>query len=196
MIFLIELFYKLEVRIEVFLHHLITAVLFIILLIGASQNFGTSGHCLRLGLVLILMALTDHPLNFTLLLKNLGYAETKWWPRLCQISGIVFVVTKLILTGMAIYIVANKDDNTFLIPSHSFSNWLSYDASLGETSIIILILILYSSSYFCLFKSTLGMLRRSWVMRTRTSVAAPRNLMRIVQVGLILIWSWYHRHTF
>lgn len=189
MIFLIELFYRLEVRIEVVLHHLITAVLFIILLIGASQNFGTSRHCLRLGLVLILMALTDHPLNFTLLLKNLGYAETKWWPRLCQISGIVFVVTKLILTGMAIYIMANKDDNTFLIPSHSFSNWLSYDASLGETSIIILVsiflfLLLLVQIYIGYVTSKLG---NAYKNKRRCSTESDENCSSGVDIDMVVV---------
>merc|ERR1711908_527 len=90
----------------------------------------------------MLMAVTDHPVNLALLLKNLGYAKSNWWPKLCKASGVIFIICKLVAAGLAISVminVKNGSDASWQVINHSFSEWLDTDNGFGLTTVNIVL---------------------------------------------------------
>ena len=70
-LYLVELFYRIDPRWEVILHHMITAVLVIFLYYVADRTYAFM-LTMKLAMILILMAFTEQPFYLALLLKNLG----------------------------------------------------------------------------------------------------------------------------
>lgn len=144
LLYLLELFYRINVRIEVILHHGFVAAAGLVNLLALSNTFAVQ-YLLEINLLVFLMAVTDHPLNITLLLKNLGYAGESWWPKLCKVSGILFVVTKIIPFGLLIFVMA-RADASLEATNHSFSGWLDADnGKIGLRVVNIFMPILFSS---------------------------------------------------
>ncbi len=165
LLFLLELFYRIEVRMEVVLHHGIVAAvaIFIFWLISADL---AGEYIFEISVVLFLQAVTDHPLNLTLLLKNLGYANTTWWPKLCKASGVIFILCKVIPAALAIPVmvnVINGNDASWLVTNKSFSEWLDTDDAIGMTAINIFIGVCISG----LFLVQLYIAYVMWVLGTK-----------------------------
>eukprot|EP00977_Amphora_coffeiformis_P025858 scaffold22560_cov92-Amphora_coffeaeformis.AAC.1 len=93
-IYLVELFYRIDPRWEVILHHLIPAALVIFLYYVADRTYAVM-LAMKLAMILILMALTEQPFYLALLLKNLRYTDRFWWPPLCRFAGWFFILAKL-----------------------------------------------------------------------------------------------------
>jgi len=87
-------------------------IISLVAFIGAFLSYTISQdlagkYVLEVAVVLLLMAVTDHPVNLALLLKNLGYAKTNWWPKFCKASGFIFIICKLVSAGLAIPVLIN-----------------------------------------------------------------------------------------
>uniref|UniRef100_A0A7R9W774 DOMON domain-containing protein n=1 Tax=Pseudictyota dubia TaxID=2749911 RepID=A0A7R9W774_9STRA len=157
LLFLLELFYRIGVRAEVAAHHLFTSGLVIFLHVALDKSYAFHA-VFKMGVLLMLMALTDHPVNLALLLKNLGYAHRKWWPRLCRAAGVLYIIAKLVLAGLTINAMvetARGEDASWRIPNHSFSRWMpdgGGDETMSATTVIavtaVLLLGLLSSQMY------------------------------------------------
>ena len=146
LLYLVELFYRIDVRLEVVLHHVLVAISVIFISWAGSDTFAVK-YILEVALPLFLMAVTDHPMNLALLLKNLGYAKTKWWPKLCKISGVLFILAKVIPFAFSISIMIrpmNGDGGSLEISNHSFSEWLVNEDKIELRDINIFLPILFS----------------------------------------------------
>ena len=146
LLFLIELFYRINVRIEIVLHHGLCGVVGMFVFFASSQSFAGE-YILGISSLLFLMAVTEHPLNLTLLLKNLGYSGEAWWPQLCKASGIIFVTCKVVPFVLAIIVMVraqNSNDSSWEIRNHSFSSWLDIDTGISLRAFNIVMLILMS----------------------------------------------------
>ncbi|KAL7536966.1 hypothetical protein ACHAXR_008856, partial [Thalassiosira sp. AJA248-18] len=138
LLYVLELFYKLKIRVEVVVHHIITAALFIFLNHVAAYSYAFE-YATKLGAILILLAMLDQPKNLALLLKYLGYANTKWWPTLCKVAAVWYMASKLAVISVAIFFMyessASGNEKSWSVPGHSFSKWMP-DYKLNDTVVI------------------------------------------------------------
>ena len=75
-LFLTEFFYRIDIRIELVLHHLLASGL-VIFLNWVGYEFFAVEIAFKLGFVLTLFAVTEHFNYLYLILRNLGYGEQK-----------------------------------------------------------------------------------------------------------------------
>ena len=145
LLYLAELFYRIHVRWEVVLHHVLVAVAVIFNQLAGSDTFAAE-YILELNLLVFLMAVTDHPLNLTLLLKNMGYAKTQWWPKLCKASGVLFVLAKIVPFGFSVALMVRNggDGVSVRITNHSFSEWIEADGKISLRGVNIFLPILFT----------------------------------------------------
>jgi len=149
LLYVFELFYRVKIRFEVVIHHLLTAGLFIFLNYVAAYSFAFE-YATKMGAILILLAMLDQPKNFALLTKYLGYSENKWWSMLCKAAAIWYIFSKLVVIAVAIYFMfesQNGNEASWKIPEHSFSRWImDYDLNssvvIGVVSTFIFLLLL------------------------------------------------------
>lgn len=144
--YLVELFYRINVRWEVVLHHVLVAIAVIFNQLASGDTFAAQ-YILELNLLVFLMAVTDHPLNLTLLLKNMGHARNTWWPKLCKASGVLFVLAKVVPFAFAIALMVqtnNRDDPSIRITTHSFSEWIETEGRISLRDINIFLPILFT----------------------------------------------------
>eukprot|EP00956_Cyclotella_meneghiniana_P042843 scaffold249331_cov79-Cyclotella_meneghiniana.AAC.3 len=114
LLYMFELFYRVNIRIEVIIHHpLLTTGLFIFLNYVAAYSFAFE-YATKMGAILILLAMLDQPKN-----AALGFSD--------QILGIRkgFVVAK-VLQGFC-NLAELGSDASWKIPEHSFSKWIMDD---------------------------------------------------------------------
>lgn len=123
-LYIAELFYKLEVRFDLVLHHVVAIIMgSLCALAGHALAFKVS---LRIGGALGLMVATEQPMFLALLLKNMGYSKRKWWPKLCYFAGVFNAITKAILIALVAYAIATSFrgvDASWEVGIWSFSKW-------------------------------------------------------------------------
>ena len=140
LLYLVELFYRIQIRWTVVLHHSVAVLLVIFIYATANSTFGFV-VCVKVGMQLTLMAVTEQPFYLTLLLKNFGYAHRPWWPPLCRVSGWMFIVCKLAVIGMVATVLAQSGsgaDASWKLGAHSFSEWFDMGNITKQTFTIVL----------------------------------------------------------
>lgn len=126
LLYIFELFYRVNIRIEVIIHHMLTTGLFIFLNYVAAYSFAFE-YATKMGAILILLAMLDQPKNAALVTKYLGYEKARWWPNFCKISAIWYIASKLVIISIAIFFMAEAEDGSdasWNVPEHSFSKWI------------------------------------------------------------------------
>ena len=127
LLYVLELFYRIRIRVEVVIHRVLTVALFVFLNYIAAYSFSAE-FTIKLASVLILLALLDQPRYLALLTKYLGFDDRSWWPGLCQWAAVWYVVSKTSIISWAIFIMVqfySYEDTSWLISEHSFSKWIS-----------------------------------------------------------------------
>ena len=130
---------------EVVLHHVLVALVGTFSILAATQTFAAQ-YFIQLNAILLLMVVTDHLMNLAILLKNLGYADTSWWPKFCKGLGVLFVICKIIPFVLVFVEVAdarNGNNASWRVSNHSFSKWLDTNdvISLRVVNIVIATLV-------------------------------------------------------
>lgn len=141
-LFLLELFYRIAIRTEVVVHHLLTTCLVLFLYTAMQHTFALK-TMMKIGLSLFLMALIDQPVNLTLLLKNLNFSCRAWWPKLCKCSAVTYVVCKMWSVALVVVVMiksSNGADKSFLIKS-SFSDWMEESTGINQTAVFVVLSI-------------------------------------------------------
>ena len=112
-----------NIRVEVVVHHILTAGLFIFFNYVAAYYY-TFEYATKKGSILILIVMLDQPKNLALLTKYLGYDKSKWWPTLCKGAAVWYIVSKLAVISAAIFFMVESQygsERSWNIPEHSFS---------------------------------------------------------------------------
>lgn len=149
LLYVFELFYRVKIRIEVAVHHILTIALFIFLNYVAAYSYAFE-YATKMVAILILLAMLDQPKNIALFTRYIGFGTTKWWPMLCKIAAVWYIVSKLVVISISIFFMVesqNGNEASWSIPEHSFSKWmLDYDLNsgtvIGVVSTFIFLLLL------------------------------------------------------
>jgi hypothetical protein len=135
-LYLLELFYRIDVRLELILHHLTTATIGITLTLMIDRAW-IFELCFKTAYTLMLMAFTEQPIYLTLILKNFGYAEkSRWWYKLCYGSAVFNMISKTILTILAVLVMVRShtgEEASWRVASHSFSQWMDPPEHVNQT---------------------------------------------------------------
>ncbi|CAB9517883.1 DBH-like monooxygenase protein [Seminavis robusta] len=146
-LYLAELFYKQGIRSDLILHHVVAILMAMLCYVAGIETFSVK-VATKLGATLCLMAGTEQPMYFALLLKNLGYATDWWWPKLCYFAAIFNAITKAALITLFAYMLAvsyRGIDVSWEIGTWSFSSWMQAPSWINAnvvTAILSVLLVL------------------------------------------------------
>ena len=130
-LFLTELSYRIDIRVELVLHHLLASGL-VIFLNWVGYEFLAVEITFKLGCVITLFAVTEQFNYLYLILRNLGYGEQKWCETLGYFSGWFYIVTKLAIGCISFYLMDqlhNESEKSFDIKENSYGDWMSSDTN-------------------------------------------------------------------
>jgi hypothetical protein len=156
-LYLLELFYRVRVRLSLIAHHLLTFITVAYLYYLQTLNY--TDLALKYGLVLLLLALTEQSLYVVLLCRNVGVRENYpvWWNRICHGANATFVASRLVvvtLMTMLLVQTGNSSDVTWQVSRVSFSKWIDHDNSwvanptvVSTTASLLLLGILLSNLF-------------------------------------------------
>ena len=123
-LYIFELFYRVRIRIEVLIHHILSAGFFIFVNYFGTYSFAFE-YATKMGAILILLAMLDQPKNVALVTEYLlGYGKAWWWPKFCKVSAFYYIVSKLLIISISIYFMAEAEDGSdasWNVPELSFS---------------------------------------------------------------------------
>ena len=141
-LYLIELFYRVEVRFSLMTHHLMTSAMVIFLNYMLYSTF--TRLAMIYGLILILLAVTEQPLYVILILRLMGYRERyqKVWPTLCHTAATIFLASRvLVVTLLLITIVRNSSqgDIGWSVREESFVEWWNRGETLSPSLVTVVV---------------------------------------------------------
>ena len=156
-LYLLELFYRIGARWSLILHHLMTSSAVIYLNVVGNINYNIL--CLKVGICLALLAVTEQPLYIILLLRLAGYGETgkKSWPIFCYIASFLFIVVRVLVVLLVTILLTQQSsasDIAWNVGKVSFSEWNSASVSFFSSPtvvrcmVVILLLGILLSNYF------------------------------------------------
>lgn len=119
LLFLTELFYRIDIRVEVWIHHCLSVCIFIFLYLATIETLATRIF-FKVGLLFTRLAVTEQPMYLVLILKGMGYAHKKWWPPLCRFAGLAFVFVKILIVVVIILAMSQSHSGkeaSWLIPT-------------------------------------------------------------------------------
>lgn len=125
-LYLMELFYRVQIRSSLLVHHLMTSGTVIFLNMVLYSTY--SRMALEYGLTLILLAMTEQPLYIILLLRLLGFRERRphIWPQSCRAASAIFLASRLIIVILLINLMVQYSTPGSIgwqIRDESFSDW-------------------------------------------------------------------------
>lgn len=139
LLYLVELFYRIQVRISLVLHHLLTAGTMLVIFAFESRIY--SDIMYKYGLVLQMLAYTEQPMYTVLLLRNLGYRKKH--PRrfkiLCRASAFVFLCSRIVIVGLLSALVVQNSDVTatgWRLRNESFADWWNFGDTLVTPTLV------------------------------------------------------------
>ena len=158
MLYLLELFYRIDIRLSLVGHHLMTSLTVIYLNFVVIQSF--QFLAVKFGMVLILLAVTEQPLYIVLLLRIVRSTEKMTaavWSRLCYLASAAFLASRVVVVVLLIVLLTEQSKSTdiawdFLERSFvdwhtSSSSWVSNPTKFNITLLLLLLGILLSNVF-------------------------------------------------
>ena len=129
-LFQVELFYRINVRPELILHHVLASGL-VMFLNWVGIEYLAGEICVKLGCVLTLFAVTEQLNYLALILRNMGYGNRMWWKKMCYFSAWIYISSKLAIGGLAFYVLSQfRNDGSFHLKDVSFVEWIDPSADI------------------------------------------------------------------
>ena len=133
-LYLLELFYRVKVRLSLVFHHLLASVTVIFLYFVQTKNY--ADLALQYGLVLLLLAVTEQSVYVVLLFRNLGYREKHptAWSWICKISTFIYVLSRVVVIALMVMLLvrnSSRTATTWRVSNHSFSEWIDDSGIIG-----------------------------------------------------------------
>ncbi|CAB9501910.1 DBH-like monooxygenase protein 2 [Seminavis robusta] len=155
-LYLMELFYRIDVRWSLVLHHITTSCTMMYLIVVAFVNF--SLLALKFGMALIILAMSEQPLYIVLLLRLTGFREThrSIWPRLCHIACFFFVASRVVVVILVVNLLVQQSGSSDIAWAYqevSFSEWapsspfFTDPRAVNAVLTILLVAILFSNFF-------------------------------------------------
>lgn len=159
LLYLLELFYRIDTRGSLVFHHLMTSFTVIYLNVVFMHTY--QFLALKFGLGMILLAVTEQPLYIVLLLRIVGYGKraaiTKAWSSLCRLACLIFVASRVVVVFLMAVLLAHQSKSSDLawgVVTRSFedwhdgsSSWLTNPTSFNAMLMILLVGILLSNAF-------------------------------------------------
>ncbi|CAB9516869.1 DBH-like monooxygenase protein 2 homolog [Seminavis robusta] len=155
-LYLMELFYRIDVRWSLVLHHITTLCTMMYLIVVAVVNFSLLAF--KFGMALIILAMSEQPLYIVLLLRLTGFREThrSIWPRLCHIACFLFVASRVVVVILVVNLLVQQSGSSDIAWAYqevSFSEWapsspfFTDPRAVNAVLIILLVAILFSNFF-------------------------------------------------
>ncbi|CAB9516868.1 Tyramine beta-hydroxylase [Seminavis robusta] len=163
MLYLLELFYRIDIRWSLVMHHLMTSCTVMYLFVVGFTNYQLLAF--KFGMALIILAMSEQPLYIILLLRLTGFREayTRIWPRLCHIACFIFLASRVIVVTLIVILLtqqagsaeqAGSADIAWKLLDTSFPDWympsnpfFSNHKVVNAMLIVLLVTILFAN-YF------------------------------------------------